>query len=124
MLYLLIILSTGLSWILCTAGFLMELVVEVSSSLYGKDNEQLFKLTKPSSGMTCLVSGRGTLAMAPSGLGRPLDVRQLISASFSLIYEQVKRRCVFRQGIIRRIRLCLTTYDSEFGVSLVDLVPN
>jgi hypothetical protein len=36
MLYLLIILSTGLSWILCTAGFLMELVVEVSSSLYGK----------------------------------------------------------------------------------------
>ena len=98
--------------------------MEVSSSLYGKNNEQLFKLTKPSSGMTCLVSGRGTLAMAPSGLGRPLDVRQLISASFSLIYEQVKRRCVFRQGIIRRIRLCLTTYDSEFGVSLVDLVPN
>jgi hypothetical protein len=53
--------------------------------------KMIYILTKPSSGITCLVSGRGTLAIAPSGFGKPLDVRQLMSDSFSLIYKSLIR---------------------------------
>jgi hypothetical protein len=53
------------------------------------------------------VSGLGTLAMLPKGLGRPVDVRQLISASFSLIYLSL---------------LSFISYDTEFRLSLIDLL--
>jgi hypothetical protein len=59
--------------------------------------------------MTSLVSGRGTLAIAPSGFGNPLEVRQLISASFSLIYYS------FRKS---------KPYDSEIWLSFIKLILN
>jgi hypothetical protein len=47
---------------------------------------KLFSLTNPSSGTMALVSCFGLLLMQASGLGKPVDLRQLMSDSFSLNY--------------------------------------
>ena len=47
-------------------------------------------LTKPSSGIRCMVSCLGLRLMEPRGAGRPLEVRQLISGSLSRFYNAAK----------------------------------
>ena len=56
-------------------------------------------LTNPSSGIKLSVFCLGTLEMAPKALGIPDEFKQLRSASFSLIYEQLIDKYIYNSQI-------------------------
>jgi hypothetical protein len=66
--------------------------------------------------MTSFVSGLGLRAMVPRGTGRPVDVKQLMSTSFSLIYK-FNDSC----GFVSFLKFD-SSYHSEIWLGLVQLI--